>query len=148
MIMTILRRAALSVLLAGVSTTAYCQDLIARQAPVDRRQRAIDSVAIQRAIDRDLEMNLNTDIYSSWITNPRTPLPAADVPDSFCIDLRGFCMPTTSRNITSRYGYLYPPSAEFTKDLTSKCTPATPSYLPSTAKYAWYAMMPEDTATT
>ena len=48
MIMTILRRAALSVLLAGVSTTAYCQDLIARQAPVDRRQRAIDSVAEHR----------------------------------------------------------------------------------------------------
>ena len=105
MIMTILRRAALSVLLAGVGTTAYCQDLIARQAPVDRRQRAIDSVAIQRAIDRDLEMNLNTDIYSSWITNRAHPYTAADVPDSFCINLRGFCMPTTSRNITSRYGY-------------------------------------------
>lgn len=105
MIMTILRRATLSILLAGVGTTAYCQDLIARQATVDRRQRAIDSVAIQRAIDRDLEMNLNSDIYSSWITNRAHPYTAADVPDSFRIDLRGFCMPTTSRNVTSRYGY-------------------------------------------
>lgn len=105
MIMTILRRAALSILLGGVGTTAYCQDLIARQAPVDRRLRAVDSVAIQRAIDRDMEMNLNTDIYSTWVTNRAHPYTAADVPDSFRIDLRGFCMPTSSRNVTSRYGY-------------------------------------------
>lgn len=103
--MTILRRAALAILMAGVGITAHCQDLIARQAPVDRRLRMVDSVAIQRALDRDIAPNLSEEIYSTWVTNRAHPYSQAEVPDSFRIDLRGFCMPTPSRNITSRYGY-------------------------------------------
>lgn len=102
---TVLRRVALAIVLAGFGATAYCQDLIARQAPVDRRLRAVDSVAIQRAVDRDMKENLGSDIYTTWVTNRAHPYHETDVPDSFRIDLRGFCMPTPSRNITSRYGY-------------------------------------------
>lgn len=103
--MNFLRRAALTIALVGVGATAYCQDLIARQAPVDRRLRAVDSIAIQRAVDRDMSGNLSSDIYTSWVTNRAHPYKRDEVPESYKIDLRGFCMPTSSRNITSRYGY-------------------------------------------
>lgn len=103
--MNFLRRAALTIALVGVGATAYCQDLIARQAPVDRRLRAVDSIAIQRAVDRDMSGNLSSDIYTSWVTNKAHPYKRDEVPESYKIDLRGFCMPTPSRNITSRYGY-------------------------------------------
>ena len=66
--LTILRRAAFVFLWAGVSMTSLGQDLIARQAPVDRRLRAVDSVAIQRAVERDAEINYSSEIYSSWVT--------------------------------------------------------------------------------
>ena len=100
----ILRRAALLLLGAGLAVSAFSQDLIARQAPVDRRLRAVDSVAIQRAVERDLG-TMGSEIYTSWVTNRAHPYKAEEVPDSFRIDLRGFCMPTTSRNVTSRFGY-------------------------------------------
>ena len=101
---SILRRAALLLLGAGLAVSAFSQDLIARQAPVDRRLRAVDSVAIQRAVERDLA-TMGSEIYTSWVTNRAHPYKAEEVPDSFRIDLRGFCMPTTSRNVTSRFGY-------------------------------------------
>ncbi len=86
--------------------SASAQDLIARQAPVDRRLRAVDSVAIQRAVERDMELNnLSSELYNSWVTNKAHPYKSEEVPDSFVIDLRGFCMPTPSRNVTSRFGY-------------------------------------------
>lgn len=86
--------------------SASAQDLIARQAPVDRRLRAVDSVAIQRAVERDMELNsLGSELYNSWVTNKAHPYKREEVPDSFVIDLRGFCMPTPSRNVTSRFGY-------------------------------------------
>ena len=101
---SILRRAALVLLGAGLAVSAFSQDLIARQAAVDRRLRAVDSVAIQRAVERDLG-TMGSEIYTSWVTNRAHPYKAEEVPDSFRIDLRGFCMPTTSRNVTSRFGY-------------------------------------------
>lgn len=84
---------------------ASAQDLIARQAPVDRRLRAVDSVMIQRAVDRDMENDYSSDLYNSWVTNRAHPYQTEEVPDSFRIDLRGFCMPTPSRSVTSRFGY-------------------------------------------
>ena len=103
--MTFLRRAALSVIMLSMGASAYCQDMIARQAPVDRRLRAVDSVAIQRAVDRDLNNSLSNDVYSSWVTNRAHPYKRDEVPETYRIDLRGFCMPTPSRNVTSRFGY-------------------------------------------
>ena len=105
MILRNLRRAAMCLLLAGVGATMHAQDLIARQAPVDRRLRAVDSVSIQRAVERDMQADYADLLYSSWVTNRAHPYAASEVPDSFRIDLRGFCMPTTSRNVTSRFGY-------------------------------------------
>lgn len=100
-----LRRVALTMAMVGIGTSVYSQDLIARQAPVDRRLRAVDSIAIQRAVDRDMANDLSSDIYTSWVTNKAHPYKSEEVPESYKIDLKGFCMPTSSRNITSRYGY-------------------------------------------
>lgn len=101
----LLRRAVLAIALTALGASAYAQDLIARQAPVDRRLRGVDSVAIQRAVEREMELNFSSEIYDSWITTRAHPYSKDEVPDSFRIDLRGFCMPTPSRNITSRFGY-------------------------------------------
>ena len=105
MILRNLRRAAMCLLLAGMGATMHAQDLIARQAPVDRRLRAVDSVSIQRAVERDMQADYADLLYSSWVTNRAHPYAASEVPDSFRIDLRGFCMPTPSRTVTSHYGY-------------------------------------------
>ncbi len=107
-IMTIhtLRRAALSLLLCGTAIGLAAQDLIARQAPVDRRLRAVDSISIQRAVDRSAAEDYTHDeLYTSWVTTKAHPYSSEEVPDSFRIDLRGFCMPTPSRQITSNFGY-------------------------------------------
>lgn len=92
------------VLLAFVgSISVYGQDLIARQAPIDRRLKAVDSVALQRLIHIE-EKNEAENLYTAW--NTETPhYVAQEIPDSFKIDLRGFHMPTTSRKVTSNYGY-------------------------------------------
>lgn len=100
-----LGRLLLTLFFLCVSGSAFSQDMIARQAPVDRRLRAVDSVTIQRAVDRDENFDLSSDIYSSWVTTKAHPYKSEEVPDSFRIDLRGFCMPTPSRQVTSNYGY-------------------------------------------
>lgn len=100
-----LRHTVLAIAMVGSSMSAFSQDLIARQAPVDRRLRAVDSVTIQRVIERDADANFSNDIYNSWVTTKAHPYLSSEVPDSFRIDLRGFCMPTPSRDVTSRYGY-------------------------------------------
>ena len=78
---SILRRAALVLLGAGLAASAFSQDLIARQAPVDRRLRAVDSVAIQRAVERDLG-TMGSEIYTSWVTNRAHPYKTGKVPNS------------------------------------------------------------------
>lgn len=82
----------------------YGQDLIASQASIDRKLKAVDSVALQRLIDANDE-ELGFDLYDSWNNDAAHCYSAEVVPDSFKIDLRGFAMPTPSRNVTSNFGY-------------------------------------------
>lgn len=85
----------------------FGQDLIARQAPIDRRMKAVDSVTLNRAFKR-VEMINNyesNDLYSSWNTTRVHCYNNAEVPSVFKIDLRGFTMPTTNRLVTSHFGY-------------------------------------------
>lgn len=82
------------------------QDLIARQSPVDRKLKAVDSVAMQRYLKPAATTADDAGaLYSSWVTTKAHPYANAEVPDSFRIDLRGFAMPTPSRNVTSGFGY-------------------------------------------
>ncbi len=78
------------------------QDLLARQAPIDRKMRAIDSVALQRYIELESYDSPASDLYQDW--NNIYAHKATEMPDSFRIDLRNFCMPTSSRVLTSNFG--------------------------------------------
>ena len=78
------------------------QDLLARQAPIDRKMKAVDSVALQRLIDTENFDSPAADLYKDW--NNTYAHRATALPDSFRISLRDFCMPTPSRVITSNFG--------------------------------------------
>lgn len=86
-------------------SVANAQDLLARQAPVDRRMRAADSVALQRLIDKERYNYADNSLYDTWDTNRVHCYQQARIPDNFRVDLRGFTMPTPSRQITSNFGY-------------------------------------------
>ena len=102
---SIIKRSACCLLMAASAVTAFGQDLIANQAPIDRKLKAVDSVSLQRYILTRYDNNAVDQLYSSWNTNKAHCYVASEVPDSFRIDLRGFAMPTPSRLVTSRFGY-------------------------------------------
>lgn len=103
MILKAIRTATVAVLaLVGVSASA--QDLLASQASIDKKMRAIDSVALQRQIQKEKMEYPGFALYPNWTNEHVHVYNNAAVPDSFTIDLRGFCMPTDNRKITSNYG--------------------------------------------
>lgn len=81
------------------------QDLLASQAPIDKKMRAVDSVALQRLIGDEQINNPAFSLYPDWSNQYVHRYANVQLPEEFKIDLRGFCMPTPSRVITSRYGY-------------------------------------------
>ena len=84
------------------SIGSYAQDAIARQAPSDKRMKDIRNVKLYNKIETiDLD-NPASDIYTDWTEDFRRC--SGSVPSNYQIDLRGFCMPTTSRKVTSNYG--------------------------------------------
>lgn len=94
--------------LAIIAISSICtlptmgQDLLARQAPLDRKMKAIDSVALHHLILSESFDNPSSDLYDEW--DNKYAHRATALPDSFRIDLRDFCMPTDSRLITSNFG--------------------------------------------
>lgn len=87
-----------------MSASGQAQDLIASQAPIDRKLKTVDSVALQRLLESE-EFEDGVDLYTSWNNTSTHCYSSAALPDSFKIDLRGFVMPTPSRNVTSNFGY-------------------------------------------
>lgn len=81
---------------------AMAQDLIARQAPVDRKMKRVDTLALQSLINHENELSPSAELYDDW--NNKYAHKATELPDSFRIDLRHFHMPTPSRIITSNFG--------------------------------------------
>lgn len=83
-------------------TSAFSQDLLARQAPVDRRMRAVDTIMLRSIMMKEeLEMP-SSDLYEGW--DNKYAHKATELPERYNIDLRNFCMPTTSRVVTSNFG--------------------------------------------
>ena len=78
------------------------QDLLARQAPIDRKMKAVDSVALQRLIFTENYESPAEDLYEDW-SNKYAHHETA-LPDSFRISLKDFCMPTDNRLVTSNFG--------------------------------------------
>ena len=90
--------------LATISTLPTMgQDLLARQAPIDRRMKAVDSVALHRLIEIESYDSPSADLYDDW-DNMHAHSRVTELPDSFRISLKDFCMPTTSRVLTSNFG--------------------------------------------
>lgn len=93
---------ALPLLLAISAEPVVAQDLLARQAPVDRKARKLDTLALQNIIYRENLESPASELYEDW--NNTYAHKATEVPDSFRINLKHFCMPTQSRVVTSNFG--------------------------------------------
>ena len=89
-------------MLTLVSSSALAQDLLARQAPVDRRMRSLDTLALRSAIEREEARTPASQLYDDW--NNTYAHRATELPDSFRINLKHFCMPCKSRVVTSNFG--------------------------------------------
>lgn len=81
---------------------AQAQDLLARQAPIDRKMKAVDTLALRSIIEREQEQSPASELYQEW--DNRYAHKRTQMPDTFKIDLRHFCMPTPSRVVTSNFG--------------------------------------------
>lgn len=92
----------LTLTLTLVAVPVSAQDLLARQAPVDRRMRAVDTLALKAVIERESLENPAAQLYEDWDNTYAHK--QTELPDSFRISLKHFCMPTTSRVITSKMG--------------------------------------------
>ena len=90
---------------ALVSLNVSAQDLLARQAPIDKKLKAIDSVALIRQIKKEMAAYPAFSLYPDW-NNTRVHAfgNTVVVPDTFRIDMTGFAMPTTNTKITSKFG--------------------------------------------
>ncbi len=100
-----------------MSATCMAQDLIARQAPIDRKLRSVDSLALQRQIRAEQSAYPALSLYPGW-NNKYVSMRGAIIPSSFTFDLRGFAMPTPNRKITSPFG---PRWGRMHKGLDIKC---------------------------
>lgn len=89
-------------LLAVSSAPAAGQDLLARQAPVDRKMKAVDTIMLRSITAREDFENPAASLYEDW--DNRSVHKSTGLPERFRIDLRHFCMPTQSRVVTSNFG--------------------------------------------
>lgn len=81
------------------------QDLLARQAPIDRKLKAVDSVALIRQIKAEKSAYPAYSLYPNW-SNERVHAygNTVTIPDTFRIDMTYFRMPTEHTKITSKFG--------------------------------------------
>lgn len=93
---------AVTSLLTLTSVTAAAQDLLARQAPIDRRMKAVDTLMLKNIAAREELENPAADLYDDW--NNVYAHRATALPETYRISLKNFCMPTPSRVITSNFG--------------------------------------------
>lgn len=102
--LNVIKRALGVAVLSVVSMGCFAQDLIAKQAPSDKRMKDVNNVRLHRAASSSVNLdNPAADIYTNWSkSNIRDA--AGSVAANYKIDLRGFCMPTPSRKVTSNFG--------------------------------------------
>lgn len=98
----IVRTFAIATVMAFSCHNASAQDLLARQAPVDRRAASVDTMVFNRLSMKENAQMPASDLYDTW-SNSRVHFSGV-LPDEYRIDLRGFHMPTPSRVVTSNFG--------------------------------------------
>ena len=79
------------------------QDLLARQAPIDRKMKAVDTIMLRNIAAREEMESPAAKLYDSW--DNKYAHRATEMPNRYRIDLRHFCMPTPSRVVTSNFGW-------------------------------------------
>lgn len=89
-------------LLTIITLPALAQDLLAKQAPVDRRMKMVDTLALRPVMDNEEARLTVNALYEDW--NNKYAHRITELPDSFRINLKRFCMPTESRVVTSNFG--------------------------------------------
>ena len=89
---------------AMVSLGSFSQDLIARQAPIDKKLKSVDSLALQKQIRAEQSEYPALSLYPNWNNQYVHAYGNAIIPDTYTIDLTGFHMPTPSTKITSPFG--------------------------------------------
>ena len=89
---------------AMVSLSSFSQDLIARQAPIDKKLKTVDSLALQKQIRAEQSEYPALSLYPNWNNQYVHAYGNAIIPDTYTIDLTGFHMPTPSTKITSPFG--------------------------------------------
>ncbi|WP_278717457.1 M23 family metallopeptidase [Bacteroides caecimuris] len=89
---------------AMVSLSSFSQDLIARQAPIDKKLKSVDSLALQKQIRAEQSEYPALSLYPNWNNQYVHAYANAIIPDTYTIDLTGFHMPTSSTKITSPFG--------------------------------------------
>jgi murein DD-endopeptidase MepM/ murein hydrolase activator NlpD len=102
MILRKLKNIAIIALSSFAVIPAFGQDLLANQAPIDRKMKAVDAAMLKQLVEYEEYDSPADDLYEDW-DNTYAHRETA-LPDSFRIDLRDFYMPTPSRVITSNFG--------------------------------------------
>ena len=97
-----IRAFALTAMLTVAALPAAAQDLLARQAPVDRKLKAVDTLMLKNLTAREDIENPASELYDDW--NNKYAHRATNLPETYNINLKHFCMPTPSRVITSNFG--------------------------------------------
>lgn len=105
--LTIIRKTLGTAILSMMAISASAQDLIARQAPVDHKMTDVRNVKLGNANAATANAaNLNNpaaEFYTNW-ANKGVKNAEGYVPAHTKIDLRGFAMPTPSRQLNSPFG--------------------------------------------
>lgn len=87
-----------------LSSNVMGQDLLAKQAPIDRKMKGVDSIALQRLVVKETGGIPSAALYPNWDNSFVNSYSSTLLPESYDIDLRGFVMPTTNRQVTSNFG--------------------------------------------
>ena len=103
-IMTAFAKTGLVAVATMVSLSSFSQDLIARQAPIDKKLKTVDSLALQKQIRAEQSEYPALSLYPNWNNQYVHAYGNAIIPDTYTIDLTGFHMPTPSTKITSPFG--------------------------------------------
>ena len=98
----IVKTLSLTALLVFSGQHMSAQDILAKQAPIDKKMKVVDTLIINQLLEREYSGLPAEELYADWdnVYAHR----ATQLPDQYRIDLRDFCMPTPSRVITSNFG--------------------------------------------
>ncbi len=98
-----IKKISVVLLFALSAAPSFAQDLLARQAPVDRRAKVVDPIELQDLKVKEEHENPAADLYGDF--DNKYVHKATPIPNHIKIDCRHFCMPTPSRVVTSNFGY-------------------------------------------